>query len=92
MKQAARRGQLSIDEFSAPLHSLSKMREHARDSYIAYLKSSGERISDLVSMSDDELRKWYGIVKKQNDKQKEMYDKRRAEVEQQRRAQKSNRR
>lgn len=86
VRNSARLGQLAVEEFSSPLYSLHEMRGVARDAHISYLKSSGERIADLLTMSDDDLRKWYGIVKKQNERQQEMLEKRRAELERQRRA------
>lgn len=85
VRTKARRGQLSAFEFASPIYSLADFEERARDSYISYLKSSGERIGDLVSMSDDDLRKWYQLVKKQNDQEREAIEKRRMQQDAQRR-------
>lgn len=69
-------GTLSPAEYAAPLLELSPAFRVARDGYIAYLKSSGERLGDLVTMSDEELAKWYGIVKQQHERQRKALEER----------------
>lgn len=71
MRRKARNNALLPGELVAVLDGLSQYKDLERDVYIAYLKSSGERITELVTMNTDELQKWYLLVKRQNDQRDE---------------------
>lgn len=73
---------LRVSDWAGAVLTLEDLRPQARDACIYYLKSSGESITELLKLNDDDLFKWFRLVRQQNDKRRE-------QAEEMRRAQES---
>lgn len=62
---------LGASDWASVVLTLEGLRPQARDACIYYLKSSGESITELIKMTDDDLFKWFRLVRQQNDKKRE---------------------
>lgn len=76
LRRRANAGKLTELEWYAHVLSMERISAHARKGRIHYLKLSGERITDLLSMADEDLDEWYTTIKASND--------RRAQIERER--------
>lgn len=69
ISRKASAGLLAQHEYALHLHFIAKAHEHARKGRILYLKHSGERITDLRSLPDEELQEWYASIRSSNERQ-----------------------
>lgn len=69
MTQNLSASEVSPTEWAYHLSQMNDAHEVAREGYVMYLKHSGERITDLLSLPTEELRVWFSRVRDANERQ-----------------------
>lgn len=68
LRRRANNSEVSFIEYAAFLASVDRARSDARKGRILYLQHSGERITDLRTLPEEELHEWYTLVRGQNER------------------------